>query len=163
MAFDAYLKLKGVEGEATQKGFEKQIPLLSFSFGAHNPSSPVGAGAGAGKVQISGFTITKWTDKSSAQLFQTCCSGKHFPEAKVTVLKAGGDKPVEYLSYEFKELFVNDIQWAGATGGDDVPMETVSFSFGQIQVTYTEQKPDGTPGTPQVAGWDLQGGKAIGK
>jgi len=163
MAFDAFLKLKGVEGEATKAGFEKQIPVLSFSFGAHNPSSPVGTGAGAGKVSISGFTITKWTDKSSAQLFQTCCTGKHFPEAKLTLLKAGGDKPVEYLAYEFKELFVNDIQWSGSSGGDDVPMESVSFSFASVQVTYTVQKADGTPGTPQIGGWDLKAGKPLGK
>lgn len=161
MAFDAFLKLDGVEGEATTKGYEKQIPVLSFSWGANNPSSPIGTGTGAGKVSISNFTVTKWTDKSSVKLFQNCCSGKHFPKAVLTLLKAGGDKAVDYLKYEFEALMVNDIQWSGASGGDDVPMESVGFAFSKVAVTYTEQKVDGTKGTPQVAGWDLKAGTAL--
>lgn len=162
MAFDAYLKLEGVEGEATRKGYEKQLFLESFSWGAHQATTRVGSGAGSGKVEISNFTVTKRTDKSSAKLFQACCSGKHFPKAVLSVLKAGGENPIDYLKYEFKELFVTDVQWSGATGsGEDTPMETVGFAFGAVTVTYTEQKPDGTKGAAIVAGWDLKGAKAL--
>ncbi len=162
MAFDAYLKLDGVEGEATRSGFEKQIFLDSFSFGAHNPTSPVGSGAGAGRVEISNFTASKKTDKSSPKLFQACCAGKHFPKATLTLMKAGGDNPVDYLKYDFTELFVQDLQWAGSSGGDDTPAETVAFAFSSVQVTYTEQKKDGSKGAAIVAGWDLKGAKPIG-
>jgi len=161
MAFDAYLKLDGVEGEATRKGYEKQLFLESFSWGAHNSQTRVGSGAGSGKVEISNFTVTKATDKSSAKLFQACCSGKHFPKAVLSILKAGGENPIDYLKYEFKELFVTDVQWSGSTGGDDVPRETVGFAFGAVTVTYTEQKPDGSKGAAIVAGWDLKGSKAL--
>jgi type VI secretion system secreted protein Hcp len=161
MAFDAYLKLDGVEGEATRKGYEKQVFLESFSWGATQSTTRVGSGAGAGKVTVSDFNITKKTDKSSAKLFQACCTGKHFPKAVLSILKAGGENPIDYLKYEFKELFVTSIQWSGASGGDDVPMESCSFSFGSVVVTYTEQKADGSKGGAQVAGWDLKGAKAI--
>ncbi len=161
MAFDAFLKLDGVEGEATRRGYEKQIALLSFSWGAHNPTSAVGSGAGAGRVQITNFSAAKYTDKSSAKLFQACCAGKHFPKAVVTLLKAGGSNPVDYLKYEFTELFVQDINWSGSSGGDDVPMESLAFSFSSVSVTYTEQKADGSKGSAIVAGWDLKGGKAL--
>lgn len=162
MAFDAYLKLEGVEGEATRKNYEKQIFLDSFSWGAHNPRSPVGSGAGAGRVEISNFTVSKKTDKSSPKLFQACCAGKHFPKATLTLLKAGGENPVDYLKYDFTELFVGDIQWSGATnGGDDTPQETVGFSFGSVQITYTTQKPDGSKGEAIVNGWDLRGAKPL--
>lgn len=161
MAFDAYLKLEGVEGEATRKGYEKQLFLESFSFGANQSATRVGTGAGAGKVQISDFNITKRTDKSTAKLFQACCEGKHFPKAVVSILKAGGTNPIDYLKYEFKELFVTSIQWSGASGGDDTPMESVAFAFSAVVVTYTEQKPDGSKGAAIVAGWDLKGAKAL--
>jgi type VI secretion system secreted protein Hcp len=163
MAFDAYLKLDGIDGEATRKGYEKQINVLSFSFGASNPSSPIGKGAGAGKVSISDISIMKWTDKSSAQMFQACCAGKHFPKAELTVMKSGGDQAVDYLKYEFTKVMVTSIQWSGATGGDDVPTESVSFAFGTVKVTYTEQKPDGTKGGAQIGGWDLEKSTALGK
>jgi type VI secretion system secreted protein Hcp len=162
MAFDAFLKLEGVDGEGTREGYKGQIALLSFNWGAHNPTSAVGSGAGAGRVQITNFAATKYTDKSSAKLFQACCAGKHFPTATVTILKAGGEKAVDYLKYEFTELFVQDIQWSGASGGDDVPMENVAFAFSKVTTTYTEQKADGSKGSAFVAGWDLKAGKAVG-
>ena len=127
-------------------------------WGAHNTTSPVGSGAGAGRVEIHNFTVTKRMDKSSAKLFQSCCSGKHFPTAVLSILKAGGDNPVEYLKYEFKEVFVTDVQWSGASGGDDTPHENVSFTFGSVQMTYTPQKTDGSKGEPVVASFDRKQG-----
>ncbi len=161
MAFEAYLKLDGVEGEATREGYEKQIPLLSFNWGAMNPSSPIGSGAGSGKVSISGFQVNKFTDKSSAPMFQACCSGKHFPKATITVLKAGGDTALDYLRYDLGEVFIDSINWSGSEGMD-VPSENVSFTFGKVEVNYTEQKADGSKGGTIVAGWDLKGAKPLG-
>jgi type VI secretion system secreted protein Hcp len=158
MPFDAYLKLAGVDGESTRKGFEKQIEIYSFSFGAANPVN-IGTGsggAGAGKVSISSFNIMKKTDAASSKLFQNCCSGKHFPTGVVTLNKAGGDAALDYLKYEFKEVFVESIQWSGSTGGDETPSESVSFAFSSVNVTYTPQKDDGSKGSPQVAGWDVK-------
>ena len=34
--FNAFLKIEGVEGEATQDKFQKQIPLVGFNLGANN-------------------------------------------------------------------------------------------------------------------------------
>jgi type VI secretion system secreted protein Hcp len=161
MAFDAFLKLEGVEGEATRHGYEKQIDLESFSFGGHNPTNPYGSGMAAGRVDLSPFTASKRTDKASAKLFQACCNGKHFPKATVTLLKAGGQSPVDFLKYEFTELLVQDIQWSGGKGGDDTPTESLSFGYATVLVTYSEQKADGSKGTAIVAGWDLRSGKPL--
>src|SRR4051812_37063368 len=114
MSFDTYLHIDGVEGEATAADINPagQIELYSFSWGASNPST-IGTGttgAGAGKVSISSFSFMKKTDKASPSLFQACCSGKHFPKAKVTMRKAAGTKPVEYLTYEFNEVFIDSVQ-----------------------------------------------------
>jgi len=158
MAFDAFLKLDGVEGEATRKGYAGQINLESFQWGAHNSTSSVGTGGGAGRVEIQNFTVTKKMDKSSTKLFQSCCSGKHFPTATLALLKAGGENPVEYLKYEFKEVFVTDVQWSGSSGGDDTPQEHLGFTFGSVQMTYTPQKSDGSKGEPVVASFDRKQG-----
>ena len=76
MAFDAFIKIPGVDGESTRKGFEKQIAILSFSLGASNPSSiGAGGGGGAGKASISSFNLMKHSDITSPLLFQACCQG----------------------------------------------------------------------------------------
>ena len=67
MAFDAFLKIEGVDGESTRTGFEKQIELLSFSWGASNTANvgSSGAGGGAGKASVSSFNCLKATDAAS--------------------------------------------------------------------------------------------------
>src|SRR5437868_2371794 len=102
MAFDAFIKLPDIEGESKRKGFEGQIAILSFSFGASNPSSiGSGGGGGAGKVSLSSFNLMKLSDTTSPVLFQKCCTGDHFAKATVTLNKAGGTAPLDFLVYEF--------------------------------------------------------------
>jgi len=156
MAFDAFIKFPGVEGESKRKGFEKQIAVLSFSFGASNPSTVgSGGGGGAGKASISSFNFMKLSDVTSPILFQKCCAGDHFDKVTVTLNKAGGTAAVDFLLYEFEQVFVDSIQWSGSSGGDDTPMESVSLSFGKVTVTYTGQNPDGTKGATKMGQWDL--------
>jgi type VI secretion system secreted protein Hcp len=156
MAIELLLKLAGVEGESERTGFEKQIQLDSFQWGFHNPSSPVGPGAGAGKVEASGITCSKRVDRSSPKLFQAITTGKHFPNAVLTALKAGGDKAVDYMKIEFDQLFVVDLQESGSSGDNGVPLETINFAFGKVTVTYNEQKADGTKGAATVASYDFK-------
>jgi type VI secretion system secreted protein Hcp len=155
MAIDLYLKLAGIEGEVFTKGFEKQIQLDSFSWGFHNASSAIGAGRGAGKVEASAVSCTKRVDGASPKLIAAVASGKHFPNAVLTARKAGGDKAVDYMKIEFDALFLVDLHEAGASGGDEVPREEISFTYGKMTVTYNEQKADGTKGAAIVASYDF--------
>jgi len=157
MAFDAFLKIEGVDGESTRKGFEKQMEIQSFNFGASNPSTigAGGGGGGGGKVSVSSFNILKRSDAASPLLFLACCQGDHYPTAVVTLNKSAGKAPIDFIKYEFEEVYVDNIQWSGASGGDDTPTESVSFSFAKVSITYTPQKPDGSKGSPAVGAWDL--------
>ena len=160
MAFDTFLKLSGVDGESTRKGFEKQIEILSFSLGASNPTT-VGsgsAGLSGGKVTVSSFNIMKKTDCASPVMFQKLCIGDHFDTANVVLNKASGEKSsaLAFLKYDFEQVFVESIQWSGSTGGDDTPTESVSFAFGKVTITYTQQTAGGTAGKPVVAKYDIQ-------
>lgn len=160
MAWDAYLTVEGVSGESKRSGHEGQIDITSFSFGASNPSSVGhGGGGGTGTVNVSSFVITKKTDAASAEMFQKCCQGEHFPTGKLTLYKSGGSGgALDYLVYEFEELYVDAIQWSGMDGGDNVPQEVISFSFGKVSITYAEQNPDGTRGGDHVGSWDVRTG-----
>ena len=74
----------------------------------------------------------------------------------MTLRKAGGDNPIEYLVYNFTNVFVTAVQWSGSGGGgDDVPMESVSFSFEQATIDYTPQDDTGAAGSPIHGGWDV--------
>jgi type VI secretion system secreted protein Hcp len=163
MAFDTFLKFTGgltVEGECTATGFEKQIEIYSFSWGASNPTT-IGSGASGlsgGKVSISSFNVMKKTEKSSLVLFSACCTGQHFDSATVTMRKATGDSGGQkaFLIYEFTDVMVESIQWSGSSGGDDTPTESLSLAFGKCKIDYFMQ--EGKTGGMKAAGsasWDL--------
>ena len=160
MAVEIFLKLDGIDGESQKDGHTKEIEIFSYSHGASNPSSVMsGTGSGAGKVDLSSINLQKQVDTASPKLFQFCCNGKHIATGKITVREAGGEKPVEYLTYDLTEVFIDSISWGGAAGGGK-PSESVSMSFKKIVQTYLPQQADGTPGTKMVGGWDTAAGKA---
>ena len=160
MAFDTYLKIATVDGEALQSNHEKWIEIYSFSWGASNPTT-VGPGSGglsAGRVSVSSFNVMKKTEASSAKLFAACCNGTHFADATVEMSKATGEGGQGvFLKYVFTDVMVESIQWSGSGGGDDTPSESTSFAFGQIQIDYKAQ--DTVKGTldtkSTMATWDL--------
>ena len=158
MAFDTYVELTGIEGEATAKSFEKKIEIFSFSWGASAPVSigPGSSGISASRVSISSFNVMKKTDVASPKLFKACCTGDHINKMTVSMRKqtgAGGQEV--FLTYKFDEVMVESVQWSGSSGGDDTPSESVSFAFGKVTVEYKTQDKTGklAAGTPVV--WDI--------
>ena len=155
-AVDYFLKLDGIEGEATGKGHEKEIDLASFSWGAANAGTHgAGGGGGAGKVSIQDLHVVKHTDKASTKLFLFCASGKHVATGLLTVRKAGGDQQ-EYLKIKLTDILVSSYHVGGTNSGEVIPTEQVSLNFAKIQVDYSPQKADGTLDAALSAGWDVK-------
>lgn len=157
MAVDMFIKIGDVKGESQDKSHGEEIDVLAWSWGmSQSGSMHVGGGGGAGKVAIQDISLTKWVDKSSPNLMMACSSGKHYPEAKLTIRKAGGDDPVEYLIITLKEVLVSSVS-TGGSGGEDRLTENVSLNFGQVQVDYQPQKQDGSKdGGPVKYGWNIR-------
>ena len=150
-AVDMFLKIEGVEGESKDKDHGKEIDVLSLLWS--NAVQSPRTGGGAEKSSPSDLlSVTKYVDKATPKLFESLATGKHIAEAKLVVRKAGGS-PVEYLKYTLKDIMVSSYS-TGGSGGEDRPTESVSFSYGKVEVEYTELNPDGTPKNLIVRGWD---------
>ena len=159
MAFDTYIKIDTVDGEATQANHEKWIEIYSFSWGASNPTT-VGSGTtglSAGKVSVSSFNIMKKTETSSSKLFAACCAGQHFQSHSRDEQGHRHQRgEAVFLKYVFTDVMVESVQWSGSTGGDDTPTESVSLAFAKVAITYSKQ--DEATGAMSAAGnasWDL--------
>jgi type VI secretion system secreted protein Hcp len=103
---------------------------------------------------VQDISITKWVDSSSPSLLLTCCNGTHYDEANLTIRKAGGASPVEYIKIKLTEVFITSIS-TGGSGGEDRLTENVSLNFGTYSLLYTPQDDKGGAGTPVPAGWDI--------
>lgn len=166
MAFDAFLKIDGVPGESTDDKHKDWIEILSFSFGAHQPTSGAAStagGASAERVNLGDFSIVKALDKASPKIFEACCTGKHIKEVTIELCRAGGDK-VKYMEYKLEEAIISSVRPGGsAHGTETLPLEEVSFNYGKIKSTYTQQKrADGSGGGQVVGGWDAVANKKYG-
>lgn len=140
MAVDYFLKLDTVEGESTDEKHKNQIQLLSFSWGASNTSSVAGTGgSGAGKADLSDFSVMTFFDKATPKLFKGLCLGTHFKTGTVEAVKSGSDgKP--YLKLDFKELFCTSVQ---VSASNEIPAVSLSFSYNEIKVDYSAQNEQG--------------------
>jgi type VI secretion system secreted protein Hcp len=161
MAFDAFIKIDGIKGEAMDLKHKEEIEVFSYTWGVSQAgSSSSGSGAGAGKCQISDFSFVKRYDRGSPILFMKCCTGEHIKEASFTIRKAGGEQ-VEFIKMKFVDLVLTKVD-TGGSGSDEIPMETVNFTFTQCYIDYQEQGQDGKPkGGPVHGGWDMKVNKTV--
>lgn len=157
MAVDMFLKLGDIKGKSRDSSHRDEIDVSSFQWGmSQSGSMHVGTGGGAGKVTIQNLCIGKKTDKATANLMMACSSGKHYPEATLTVRKAGGSSTVEYLVITMKEVMVTSF---GTSSGieDGQQTEDIVLNFGQVEVAYQPQNKDGAKeGGPVKYGWNIR-------
>jgi type VI secretion system secreted protein Hcp len=127
MAVDMFIKIEGVKGESKDTKHKEEIDVLAWSWGAsQSGSAHLGSGAGAGKVNVQDMSLTKYIDKSSADLMLACCNGKHFEKATLVVRKAG-EQPLEYLKVTMEDLIITSVQ-TGGSGGEDRLTENVTLN-----------------------------------
>jgi type VI secretion system secreted protein Hcp len=143
-AFDAFLKLDGIDGESTDDKHKNEIEIESWSFGATQTPASGATGRSAGKSCVSDISMVKFVDKASPALFRAAVVGAHIPTAVITVRKAG-DKQQEYLIYTMSDVLVSSVS---QSGGGDVPTESLSLNFASIKISYRVQKPDGSLDKP---------------
>ena len=158
---DYFLKIDGVDGESKDAKHKNEIDLESWSWGAVQSGTPqFGGGGGAGKVTMQDFHFVMRLTKASPKLMLACASGKHIKLATLTARKAGKTQQ-EYLTFKFSDVLVSSYQTGGSEGGDVVPLDQVSLNFSKIEMSYREQKPDGTLGAETKVGWDLKSNKQV--
>lgn len=144
MAVDMFLKLEGIDGESMDAQHGDEIDVLSWSWGASNSGTMhISKGGGAGKVSVQDINVVKYVDKASTAIIQAVAVGKHVPSATLTVRKAGGEEPVEYLVIEMKSVLVSSWQTGGSQGEERLT-ESITLNFEEFKTTYTPQDNDGT-------------------
>jgi type VI secretion system secreted protein Hcp len=146
-----FLELDGIQGESTVVGFENQIELGSFQFGvAKQKDKP---------ASFSNITVTKELDRATPTLMLRTANGAAIPSAKVRFTRTSENGQIVYLRYCFTGVRITS--FSQSSGGDS-PDESVSFSYGTIVQSYTQQDAGGGQGTVFSSGWDLIGNLQFG-
>ena len=139
MAVNAYLKIDGRPGASPSK--KEHIDILSFSFGAAMPHviGPGSAGAEArtGRADIHNVSIMKTVDKTSPLLFDDCVTGNILKTVDIIYDKPMGDQQDDYYKIHMENALITSIQHSGSS---ENPVESVSFAFEKIKVSYNPEE-----------------------
>lgn len=159
MAQDIFLKINGIDGESADASHKNEIEVLQWNWEISQDSTMhVGSGGGSGKAKVEDLEFVHYVDRASPNLMKFCLTGKHIPEAKLTVRKAGGN-PLEYLKLTMTDVIVTLVKPSGTSTSDVRSTETVHLSFSKVKQEYTVQNPQGGSGGAVTAGFDIKGNK----
>lgn len=155
MAVDMFLKIDDLKGDSLDATHPNEIQVLAWSWGmTQSGSTHQASGGGSGKVNVQDLSFTKNIDTTTTNLIKACCSGSHFKQALLTVRKAGGKAPVEYLKITMKDLIVSNIS-TGGSGGGDLITENITLNFAKVTLDYTPQDAAGVAGNTMSASWNI--------
>ena len=158
-AFDYFLRLDGIPGESVDAKHKGEIDVLSWSWGeSQEIAATPGGGSGAGKVAMTDLHVSANLSKASPQLLLACAAGKHIKSAVLTGRKAGKGQQ-EYLTFSLSDVLVSGYQ-TGASEAE-VPLDSISLNFSKIEVSYKQQKADGSLAPAIRVGWDRKANKAF--
>jgi type VI secretion system secreted protein Hcp len=151
MAVNAYLVIDGRPGASKSK--TNAIDILSFSFGG-SMAHTIGVGDGsarAGRANVSDVSIMKAVDKVSPLLFDDCVTGNILAKVEVIYDKPDGSAQADYYKILMENALITSIQHSGSS---ENPMESISFAFDKVKVSYAPEE-DGKLGGFIDKGFDV--------
>jgi type VI secretion system secreted protein Hcp len=148
-----FIKIEGgrmgpIKGESTDLTHPDEIQVKSWSWGMRgNASATIAAAgkAGSNQVSISELTFTKGVDSASTGLMVALRSNEIIKKAVLTVRKAGGTSPVEYLKITLEKARICsvDLQGTSDMAASEQIIEQVSIGFQKMAVEYLAQDATG--------------------
>ena len=138
MAVNAYLIIDGRPGPSTS--LKDAIDILSFSFGA-SMTAVIGVGSSggesrSGRANLGDVSVMKVVDKTSPLLFDDCVTGNYLKKVDIIYDKPMGDNQEPYYKIHMEDALITSIQHSGSS---ENPMESLSFAYSKIKVSYNPE------------------------
>ncbi|HEX5090265.1 MAG TPA: type VI secretion system tube protein Hcp [Nocardioides sp.] len=148
-----FLSIPGVAGEATLKGFEGQIELLTWAWGVDATfSTGSGGGGGSGKATPREVIALAESGIQSPPLLLDTNTGRHRQSALISCVRSL-KKPFTFMTLEFEEVQLSSYAVTpDPTNGH--PLDLIHLVFTRVTYTVIPQRPDGSAGTPVSTSFD---------
>ena len=156
-----YWKHEGVDGDATQKGFQGFSNVHQFSWEmkrsfagdqtgrAHNRE---GAQAFVGRV-----TLTKEVDHASGQIMKTACT-EHRGKASEIAFVRTGDPGDPYLKFTLKNTLLQNLKVMGQGRDAQRPVEQIVLDFTDVEINAVVLGEDNTSEQPITVTYSIGSG-----
>lgn len=149
-AQNIFLKINGIDGDAVQSGFEKQVKALSFSQSANGCPVDVYSKTGC-KVVSSGFQFSLIHSIALRDLKKKLYEGSKISEIEISFVTRG-ETPSIYYRIVLKDVLITTISESGA---DEPPYIFIEFGPGSAEWFYYMQTNTGTWSPAGSFGWNF--------
>jgi type VI secretion system secreted protein Hcp len=154
-AQDIFLAIPGLDGGSADAQFPGAFQALSVKSGVTSQEAGGGGGAGAGRATFSPLGVTlQGASAASSALEQAASTGQRFPQAVVSVRRAG-ESPFVFLTYTLTDVGVTSFQ-RDAAAAQDAPSESVGLTYATITTEIRQQNADGSAGPVVSVCWDVR-------
>jgi type VI secretion system secreted protein Hcp len=121
-------------------GAGEWIEVESFSWGV-SQSGDIGGGGGggAGKAMFQDLNINTHLTHFSPKLVKACATGEHIKKVVLEDFTMATDKKgneTVYFRITLTDVLVSSYQLGAQSGGDTLPMESISFNYAKIEFAY---------------------------
>lgn len=149
---DYFLKIEGIDGEATDQKHKDWIVIESMSHAMEtNTTGQTGATRRRSEVKISDISLVKELDKSSPKIMEAICNGKMIPSMEIHAVRNGK----VYMAYELKNVMVTSYQ---TSSEGEAPREHVQFNYEKIKMHYVQFDNRGVEKGKTEFSWDVKAG-----
>jgi type VI secretion system secreted protein Hcp len=110
-----------------------------------NASASISSGsksAGSNQVSVSELTFTKHVDNATTALLGALRSNEPIKKAVLSIRKAGGAAPIEYLKITLEKAQIRSVDLQTGPDGETV-IESVAIGFQKIAIEYQGQESKG--------------------
>lgn len=139
----AFLRLDGIQGEATDQGHKDWIIIQSMSASIKRsiPSGAKDQQRTKGETSLGDVQLVRQLDKSSTKLQEACAAGKFFKTVDIEFCTTVKDKQEPYLKYKLYDVIVSSYSVHGDASGNPLPSEQVSLGYSKVDWTYVVVDP----------------------
>ncbi|WBF47641.1 Hcp family type VI secretion system effector [Serratia rubidaea] len=156
----AFIKINGIEGESRDLLHHGEIDVIRWRWRAEQALRKYKKDSnGLGLHTANGFVFEHYVDKSSQGMLHYCTSGKHIPEAVLTINTADG-LPLSYLRITLQEIVIINIQ-SICYNTMHAPREKVELLFSRFMMDYVPQDKPGFSGRVVTIGYDVKSNQII--
>lgn len=153
---DMFLKFHDIPGESLDEKHPGEIEIKQWEWeSSANVSWERNQGGQCTHTTYGAIKVQKYVDSASAALLRCCLTGKHIRHATITCRKNDGDRKVNYLILELKDLMVRSVKWAGSGEDNDLP-EAVELECAEFVNHYALQEDAGDPQGKTSFGYNIQ-------
>ena len=168
-----YMKVPGIDGDATEKNHSKWIKITGLNVGVNrNITADPGhiANRESTRPAISKLTIEKSLDSASSKLFGEACTGKAKDKIVIECCKTGDNGLTPVAQFTLNNAIVSGYKVANSEApqqpaSEDAQnadthngglMEQVSISFDKIEMKVIPHGADGSQQTPISYAYDMK-------